>query len=310
MNRHTDANTLACLVLVACTTTFAANVGIAPAVLTKLEPAALAATAKARNNVYRIDMQNRSHARMKKMAHTVGIEQGGLRDTARCRYSQRTDTSRAGAWHNAKRGRYVCFRESRSELTSASEFPVDLNARATSLLDNLVLPGETYVITGMNAYVLQDTGDAPPVTFRRTYKFERVLDGSVVFAPEGHAAVQFDRHGRAVLAEIPAVTLTRSPIAEPVDPAELLVRLQALVATKDTVVEQYRTISVDSAAARALVYSYRKESRGGRDYLVPCQSVLVEYFPREREPVRREHHFSLDRASRRYELVDPWLRSK
>ena len=237
----------------------------------------------------------------------VGISESAACDTARSRYSQGTDTSRAGAWHDESAGRYICFRESPSELTVASDFPEDLNTRAVALLNELALKQEEYMVTGMNAYVLQDADESAPVAFRRTYKFKRFLEKSVVLADEGSASVQFDRHGRPTLVEIPAVTLTPFEVAAPIDPEQLPKRLDAFAATKDTIVERDQTMQVDSVAACVTTYSFRKEKRNGREYLVPCQSVLVDYFPREGEPVRREHHFSLDRASRRYELVDPWM---
>jgi hypothetical protein len=311
MNKYGDKNwTVWAVVLVCGTAACAAELTVGSQVLRGLEPSALARSRQARARVYRIDAQPASDMRLAAFAATAGMEESATSDNAHSRYSTKNDTMRAGAWYDAEVGRYLCFRDCPSELTVATDFPANLNSRAVSLLGELVVNGEEYMVSGMNAYVLQEMGGVPPVVYRRTYTFKRALDGNAVIAEEGRAVVQFDRLGRPTLVEVPAVALTPCAVAERLDPANLPERLHAFAAEIDTIVDGDRVMDIDRVAARSVVVTFAKETRGERRYLVPSQTVSLALYPREGEPVRRERHFSLDGSSRDHELADPWMKTR
>ncbi len=287
-----------------------AHVHIDSTIHQKLASSASVSRASAGLRVYRIEPQPRSLGRLKAFAKTAQIPESCPLDSSGKGFVLRGDTVHAMARFDEERGRYVCARQAPSELESRAKFPDNLNQCAVSLLRDLVRKDEKYMSTGMNMFVVQEPGDVAPNPFRRTYKFGRILDGSVVLAEEGSATVQFDRYGRATMVEIPAVKLTPCAVADPLEPAELPARLEALVAKRDSIQIGEHKARVDSVVVRSVASSFRKEEREGRGYLVPCQSVLVRYFPRGEQPVEAEHHFSLDRASRDYDLADPWMKSR
>jgi len=298
------------LMLLLVAAAFGAKLAVSPNVRAKLEPTELSRRAAGKLYVYRVDARPRSEARLNAFADVVGIPGEARNGNPGWRYADDVANERSGASYDERKGFYRCYREGPSELTVQSSFPSDLNDRATALLGELALDGEEYVLAGMNAFVLQEPGGVAAREYRRTYSFKRMLDGGAVLASEGSATVQFDRRGRLTLLEIPAVTFTRQSVPEPLEPTALPERLEAFAGGCDTMHIGERAVDIDSVAVCAVACSYRKETRNGRSYLVPSQSVLIDCFPRGGEPVRRECHFTLDRASRHHVHVDPWLKSK
>jgi len=257
--------------------------------------------------VYRVTAQQLAQDRLDTLAAVAGVPSGTRFDPAHNGYSFMSDTARAGAFYDGLDGRYVCFRESKRDFSIETDFPADLNDRATALLARLTSAGERYTPSGMNAYVVQEPGRPEPWHWKRTYHFSRILDRRLVLGAEGAVNAQFNRAGAASLVELPAVTLSPEPLSDPVDPGTLPARLEALAAVMDTLVYGANTLAVRAITAGPVVSSYTTEMRDGVRYLVPSLSVLLECDVAQSEPVRRQRHFSLDRRSVNYGYGDPWL---
>jgi hypothetical protein len=262
---------------------------------------------KAPVRVYRVSAQPFAPERLDTVAAVAGVTPGTVYSAARAGYLSASDTARAGAFHDSHAGRYVCFRESKCDFSIAADFPAGLNSRATALLGRLTSPGEQYVPTSMDAYVVQEPSRTAPWQWRRTYHFSRLLDARVVLGSEGAARVQFNRSGAASLVEVPALALAAEPVVDPVDPITLPARLEALAATMDTLMTGALSFRVKAVVARSVVSSYTTENRDEVPYLVPSLTVLLECDVEQTQPLRRQRHFSLDGRSAGYGYGDPWL---